>query len=268
MEEFWEPFELREGRTLHWRIGPLRLWIRRTPVEICMSHEEDAGEPPGVVCAVEEDAPEEVNWCRWAVRDMAEPLRLKPLMPDRPVVVRPEAELSFRENSEGVFYARIPFWIAVMPADETVQKPFCVFPTRSLSNTWFGPDTTKGELCYAMQSSARRSLEGAEPMPYRAVCPIMIKNVSHDPCQFERLCIRTEHLSIYHYEGRLWTSRPEMTFRGENRAYHTSYNESWFGETELAELISEKRVPLEENFIQRSFGSLKALRSGLLAGMK
>ncbi len=259
--DIWEPFDIESGQALYWKIGPLQLWIRRSEVETCIYHEESPEETFDTVVRGEEHPPEDIKWHRWALGDKSPPLILRPVMPDRPVVVRPEALLSVRENSTGVFYVRIPFRIAVKCADEDEAKTLCEIPTRTLSNTWFGPDTTRGELCYGMWSSVRISLQDVEPAPHRVVCPIVVNNMTNESFELERLCIRTEHLSIFDFEGKLWASRPEITFRGEGRQYLTSYNDDWFEDMEKVQVLSQRRTSLEENILRRSVDGLKSLKN-------
>ncbi len=261
MMDFWNPVGIDKNQTLHWHIGALRLWIRRTGSELCIYHEETPEETSTLLCAADQPAPEDATWQRWSVGEESSKLQLKPVMPDRPVVVRPENALAFCKNVEEIFYARIPFRVSILTGEETAENLLWEIPTRTLSNTWFGPDTMRGELCYGMQSSARQSLEGVEPVAHRVICPVMLKNTSDGLFDLKRLCIYTQHLNVYCYAGKLWTSRQEITFRGENKRDQLQYNDKWFEEEgdEEAELVSERRTPVETRLFKRSMQSLQAL---------
>lgn len=261
--DFREPFEVKQGQTLHWRIGPLGIWIYRSDVELCVCSEEYHGDAPEQVCAEPANAPEDARWHRWNLEGMDGVFALRPVMPDRPVVVRPEAELSFCSRSEGVFFARIPFFVALYPCPDASGEPLCEIPTRTMSNTWFGPDTTRGELCYGMRTSARRSLEGVEPAGHLVICPIRLQNSSDEILDFERLSIRTEHLSIFSYKDRLWSSRIEMVFRGHKKNDQIKYNDAWFEVPEEAAVLSERRTPVVEKPFRLSLGGFRPLKNML-----
>ncbi len=258
--KFWDPVGIEREQTLYWKIGVLSLWIRRCGSELWIYSEESGEETSELICAGAEPAPEEATWHRWSVAGMGDFLQLKPAMPDRPVVVRPEKALSFCKGVEEVFYARIPFWVSVLIGGETPDALLCRIPTVTLSNTWFGLDTTKGEICYGMQSSARQSLEGVDPVVHRMICPVRMANTSDDFFDVKRLCIHTRHLNIYHFRGQLWTSRQDITFRGEGKKDQLRFNDDWFGEDdEGVELVSECSSPVETKLFKRSMQGLKSL---------
>ncbi len=256
---FWETVDLELGTILHWQIGTLRLWALKSEQELCLYHEECDDEAAPLVCAGKEPLPDDVKWHRWALKGHTNKMVLKPVMPDKPVVVRPETDLNFFQGTEGICYARIPFWIAVMIGEQIPDQLVYEVPTKTLSNTWFGPDTTRGRLCYGMSTSARRSLEGVETANHRAICPVKLKNASEDVFEFQRLCIHTAYLNIYEHENALWTSRLELTFRGEGRQDMIAYNEEFFDDHQKPELISERRERPESKFFKRSLESLKSL---------
>ncbi len=256
---FWDPVDIEPGCTLFWQIGTLNLWVHKTEHELSVYHEETDNEPAPLICAETKTAPPDVRWHRWTIGQEKGRLRLKPVMPDRPVVVRPENDLTLCVGAEGVFYARIPFWIAVLDTCRTPENLLCEIPAKSLSNTWFGPNTTTGSLCYDMQTSARRSLEGVEPVEHRALCPVKMKNKSQAPFDFTRVCIHTAHLNIYSYKNRLWTSRVDLTYRGEGKQDIISYNDNWFAEGAEAQIVSERKLRVEGKLFRRSLDSLKSL---------
>ena len=98
--------------------------------------------------------------------------------------------------------AGTPVWVEVVAAGTRLLSVPVVRPT----DTWFGPAPDAGELCYAVPTSARIALEGAEARADLAITETQIENHSDDPLELSFLRIPAPHLSLYAApDGRLWT---------------------------------------------------------------
>jgi hypothetical protein len=202
------------------------------------------GQPPG-----------DLEWRRWIVGGKTENIRLLPVMPDRAIVVRPEVSLEILPGQEAVFFVSVPVWVRVTPPDSG-EVTLCEEPTVVLSNIWFG-DPMSGELCYSVQTRARRSIADTDARPHRAVCPVRIKNGSTSPLDFQRLCLRVQHLKTFDGDLQPWTNEVKVTYRGEQHESRVEYDHGPPTHRKVGELLSEARTPVAHSLIKRSFSTLK-----------
>jgi len=257
--DLWQPRTTTQDETLYWQAGPLKLWLRRNASEWLVAAVRDLEDEDTVAVASREPESEDLEWKRWAAVDDSCEVRMVPAMPDRPVIVRPETPLKFPPKAEALFYARVPLWVRVTVGAKGLLT-LCEEPTVILSNSWFG-DPMHGELCYSMRTSARRSTAGLPPRPHRAVCPILIRNSSDEEFEFERICVRVDHLNIYEGTTGMCTNRVLVTFRGEDRPSRIDVEKqppSVEGVSGTLELVTEAREPAEQSLFRKSFMSLAA----------
>jgi hypothetical protein len=88
---------------------------------------------------------------------------------------------------------------------------------------------------------------------------VLIRNQAPSDLDFQRICIRVEHLSVYQGETRLWTNRVEVLFRGEDLTSQIIFNRDVPGFDEVAELLCTAREPAERSLLKKSFFFLKSL---------
>lgn len=251
----WTRRALEAETTVRWRIGPLSLWLSRAGTEwqLALQREPD-GEGRSVESAAD-GPPADVKWRRWVAGDgdgTAGPL---PVLPDRPLILRPESPITIPGGREAVFFVSIPVWVRVEAGDP--PETLCEEPTVVLSKSWFGTPT-EGELCYALRTTARRSIEGMSPAVHRALSPIAIANDAATPLHFERLCLRTEYQRIYRGTDRLWTSLGRVSYRGGEQLSHVEFEADAPPMAGRAELLTDaRRVVDRGGFIFRSFESLR-----------
>lgn len=252
---FWEPVTFKVGDCLHWQVGPCKLWVRRTEDEwqttLSRVNEESA-----LIHAQAQDAPTTAVWTRWAAMPDDLTFRLSPVMPDRPVIVRPESTFVFPPQSDLLFYVSIPIWLRLCTGS-VGQHLLRDEPVSVLSNSWFG-DPMEGSLCYALKTTARRTPQALRVRPYLAGCPIHIRNESEVFLPFDRLCVHTAHLRIYRDATRFWTNQVEVTYSGEAQPHSIKYVQGTPEAASEAELISEAHEPVRRNLFQQSFSDLKA----------
>jgi hypothetical protein len=256
--ELWKPVLIEDDQILHWQVGPLELWVCRSGREWLVTSREDPEKEEGVEACVAKPVPEELDWRRWAGGEESNVVELVPATPPRPVVVRPRHPLAFPPASGGIFYARIPVWVRVT-VGEGQAITLCEIPTVTLSNTWFGVDTTEGELCYAMKSAARADLGSVPPVPHRVICTLTLQNGAEGPLDFQRLCVRCEHLTIYGINGHLWGSQVALTYRGEGSESRVRYVEGQLEKRGGSRVLNPPRTPVSGSFFAKSFASLARL---------
>jgi hypothetical protein len=243
------------GRVVHRRVGPLLLWVERTADEWLVAADragEEERADPG-----DRPTPGDLPWGRWTAGAEQQVLWLRPVMPDRGVVAQPAGQVKVSRGHEAVFYVSIPLWVRVAVGAEG-ELVLCEEPTVVLSNTWFG-EPTAGELCYSLQTRARRRAEEDEARVHRAVCPVRVTNQAEEHLEFERLCIGAPHLTVYDGEAQLWTNEVRVTFHGEGKPSEVAYAPGPPPSLEVGAPLAEPRVPPQSGLFRRTFATLRSL---------
>ncbi|HJS74528.1 MAG TPA: hypothetical protein VJ921_09585, partial [Vicinamibacteria bacterium] len=101
-------------------------------------------------------------------------------------------------------YCSTPLWIRVEAGltrvklmESAIERP---------SDTWVGPSTREGEICYATQTAARLERSSVPRHPHRAVTELRIRNAANDTLLLEKVNLSVPYLSIYAgRDGVLWT---------------------------------------------------------------
>jgi hypothetical protein len=227
---WWGAFDLEPGQTGRWEVGPLTLWIARAAREWTV-HALSSGEtlvvrssaavptedrPPSAHEAT--PGPPSVQMTRYAAAATTGRLHVRPALPDRPVVVRPEQTVVVPPQESMRMYVSLPLWVAVetetsrrddgarRPANGPNGRLLHEEPSHRLSDTWFGPSTREGTLCYALRTTARTDAADLPRRLHRATTPIQVENRAADPLTVERIQLPAPHLALYETDDHaLWT---------------------------------------------------------------
>lgn len=207
MEPWWGDYEFEVQQTLRWQIGPKTLWITRgdkewritraegqNPLDNRLSVAEEAVEPVG----------EDFVTRRFALSDDNCMIRLLPMLPDRSLIIKPADPFFVPTMEELTLFVSSPLWLRIYAGGSgtELEDVALIQP----SDTWFGPDTLSGELCYASRSSARLHLENIPERPHRSVSALHIRNSAKSVLAVEKLKVPVQHLGLFvSEEGHLWT---------------------------------------------------------------
>ena len=256
--DIWKPTRIEPQQCLHAQIGPLKLWLKRTLDELHIAVERQAEEEAKAeVVALEPtpgELPDGLSWGRWVIGEGTAEVWLLPAMPDRPLVVRPEARVKIPAGLEALFFVSIPVWVRISTGEGGELK-LCEEPSVVLSNTWFG-DPASGELCYSLLSRARRKLKSSDARPHRAICPVRIHNAAAGQLDVQRLCVHAEHLRIYDGAKQPWTNEVKITVRGEGQASQIDFAKNPPNFEAVGELLSDARTPVTHSILKRGVSSL------------
>lgn len=126
---------------------------------------------------------------------------------DRPVVARPNQPLQLPSGEKVTLFVGIPLWFNLKRGEDILlDTPFAL-----LSDTWFGPDTRNGEVCYACPTHARLSMEGVARSAFKAITPVEIHNEDGAPLLIDKVNLPIPNLSLYRDAQRHWTSQVTIT---------------------------------------------------------
>jgi len=194
----WEKYQFSEGQALFWHLGPLELFIKASPHDWRIFYKHDL-DP---LLIHEEfnpnaDLPENTNTYqieRYVTADPYSSLQLSPLLSDIPVVARPELTLKVPPKESTIIYVSTPLWIK---ATYDKNHPLFELPVFRLSDTWFGPNPTDGELCYSIKTAARINLSELPVRTYRAITEVRIINKSSQTMTVDRVKIPLQYFSLF-----------------------------------------------------------------------
>lgn len=209
------PLSLDEAVCVH--IGPLELTLERRAGEWRASWRADPI-PNDTDAFVErltasgehlDDADAaDIDLHRYGLPDDVDRFTLVPRLADRPVVIRPARPLRLVAGASIDVYVSTPVWAVVeLPGARELLE----VPTLQPTDTWFGPNTVEGELCYGVRTSARLSLAEVPVRPGRAITRVRVTNRTRGRVSLERVLLPAPELQPYHTpDGSLWTQAVEV----------------------------------------------------------
>jgi hypothetical protein len=141
---------------------------------------------------------------RFSFGRTGETLLLTPRLADRSVVVSPESPFYVPANQEILLFCSTPLWLRLEVGDEKTELE--EFPMIRPPDTWFGPSTREGELCYATTTAAQLRREDLHPRPHRAMTELRVRNDAQSVLALERVNLSVPFLSLYVTpEGAFWS---------------------------------------------------------------
>jgi hypothetical protein len=205
LEPWWKPIELAQGQCWRYAVGPLTIYLQRHAGEWWLAPESagetedefrlESGQVPGI--------PEELDYARYAFDRAPESFLLRPRLLDRPVVVHTSHAVNIPTDQRITFFISTPVCVSVAVQGDVELREI---PVLRLSDTWFGPSTRVGELCYSARTQARNSRSEVPLRPHRAVTPVTIHNRSEQMLTIDKISLPVPFLAVYgRADGALWT---------------------------------------------------------------
>ena len=152
--------------------------------------------------------------CAYGLNNQGEVI-LSPTLPDRAVVVRLSEAMSVLPGEDVTFYMIVPLWLRLELSEGS--KLLTEIPTFRLSDTWFGPMSNLGSLCYANSSVLYLDLRQVPLRPHCVITAITIRNLGVDSLKLERLNIPFPRLSLFYSQRTgFWTDKLTLERREDN----------------------------------------------------
>jgi len=252
----WEPIEVPPKKCAQWVFPQRTILVERIESEwhvLSLASAQRSGEARCSLIA-RAAKPESSAWRHYLHRDGGA-VQPAPVLPDRPVVVRPDRALTLLPGQNTVFFLLIPVWFRLSTTGYTPSRIF-EEPLGVLSRTWFG-DPLTGELCWGLATRLHHALESLPGSPDTAVCSLMIENESNVDLAFEKICLHVENLSVFRGSRLLWTNSLHAIFRGPEQTTQIEIVRTPPGYEEGLVPVSEARSPASGWNIRRTFGMLK-----------
>jgi hypothetical protein len=181
-------------------------------------------------------------------------LRLVPVLPDRPLVSRPEHPFHVLAGEEVRIFVSCPVWVAV----QVGKKPqtLAEIPIYRSTDTWFGPNTREGALAYASRTRCRLAPGDLPVRPQRAEVPVVVRNRADATLVIERLSLPVPHLALYRApDGGLWTSQVKMVVQELKGQADIEVGKKP-GEVGPGELVTGPRDPVGGSILTRAIGAM------------
>ena len=188
---------------------------------------------------------------RFLTEHQGDACRLRPLLADRPVVTRPELPLMIPAGDEVKIFVSTPVWVSVeLPEPDRL---LIELPTQRPSDTWFGPDTRRGVVAYASQTTARLEVSNLGSLPHRAITKVTVRNESDAILPLERICVPAPNLTLFtDRDGSLWTASLSAVRGSGSAPPAIEIAETPPNEAEDATLLAPPRDPLSRNVLSRA----------------
>jgi len=275
-DHWWGDYTLESGQTAFWQVGPLRFWLARSDREWRFTSErvgdaldetlrcelpatgtEPSGEsstgPSSEPSTAMPDAGQDEQ--RFVCRQPASRLRLTPLLADRPMVVSPQTRLLLPPREEATLYLSTIAWLRVEIGEPPVE--FLQLPLYRPSDTWFGPSTMAGELCYALKTRARLQAENLPVRPHRALSAVRVRNRAQDSLIVDSIKLPLPHMSLFAGQnGRLWTEQVTLERRETGEFAALELDPRPPAHISEPKKLSGPRKPPARGVLIRAFGGL------------
>ena len=254
---WWGDYEVAANQTLRWQLGPKTLWITRGDQEwrvTSVDGRDVLDNRLAIAEPAEEPAGDDSDVRRIASRSGSRSIRLAPVLPDLPVVVKTTQPFFVPAMEETTLFVSVPLWLRVY--FDGRERELVDTPIARPSDTWFGPDTMTGELCYALRTSARLHLGHLSRRPHRAISAVRIQNNAPSVLHIEKLKVPVPNLSLFASgEGHLWTEA--LTLEREEDSYGTKVRlDDRPTQIVATERIARPRKKMSKGFLLDAFGEL------------
>ena len=262
LSAWWGQYHLDQGQTGQWEIGPLKLAIQHQANEWQLTYEQiEVTDPETVEWKFSPTAPDisglsYKNTERYITRQLGNSLRVMPILANRSIITRPLTPLYVPAGEKTTIFVSSPLWVRIEVGDSPLVK-LQEIPILRPSDTWFGPSTMEGELCYASRTYARLHLENIPTRAHRAITQIVINNKSDTQLLVERLNLPVPYLALFETsDGVLWTEAVTMTRTRDSALAGFDVGKRPPKEAKGAKLVSEPREKPGQNMVIRAFGVL------------
>ncbi|MDX2464775.1 MAG: hypothetical protein QNK31_09735 [Porticoccus sp.] len=255
---WWGDFSFAEQQRRYWSIGERKLVIQRLSCEWNTWNIDTETEIRDLILHGESSHHEPLEdklLARHLQTATMENIRVMPALADRSVVARPNVPLRLLGGEKTRIYVSTPLWFKA----QTLPGKLCLLdvPFWRPSDSWFGPSTREGEMCYAKYTEARLQLELLEQRPHRAVTPVFIHNKQKETLLIERLNVPVPLLSLYqHTDKGLWTEAVNVTREEDDERVELVLEKQAPSEVRRATLVAGPRIASARHTLIRSLGSL------------
>jgi hypothetical protein len=205
---WWGTFNFQEDKPRYWEVGSLLLGVERKTHEWRIaSNTNDDAEKNNIKVGVDGALgfnKDNLQFKRFVYHQTSSTLTLTPTLADRSQVSHADTAFYLPPHEHVTIYVSSPVWVRVETGNP--KMPMVEIPSVRLSDTWHGPNTLEGELCYASRTFCRTNINEMPVRSHRVLTPVVIYNHAKSPLLIEQLSLPLPYLSLYvDINGGLWT---------------------------------------------------------------
>ena len=189
---------------------------------------------------------------RFVFEKSSSPLHLGLQLADRSVVVRPEVTLRIPAGESTTLFVSTPLWLCPSLHNNLLLE----LPLYRPSDTWFGQNTTSGELCYMTKSRARTEHTASANYPHRAITEIQVENKSRATVRIDRIRVPVKNLALYEDSLGRFQSDTLLLSVHSNEKDTKMEVQKLVDQSSSRTLVSKPRFPLESGIIEQTFAKL------------
>ncbi len=261
--DLWQALPLAPGEHRLYTLPPRRVYVSRIPDECRVAVTDADGESANAQDRVDA-LPPDLTWTRFMVPSELTQVALRPVLPDRPLVIRPAEAVSIVPGHRTILFVSLPVWFRVeLSGDSAAPVTLMETPSLTLSKSWFGvPDN--GESCYALKTRARHSMADLTDTRNRAICFLKLQNRSTEVLLIERFCLRTPTLRLYRAsDDRLWCSDVTAVFTGRDAPVLVKAAAATPRHAAESVLLAPPRQPIAGSVRERTYSHVRSwVRAG------
>lgn len=263
---WWGRHGLALDQTDFWQIGPLKLWLNSTPAKLAVSwaHSGDVLDThvrnlPSAQQQLEQNivAPNDTHTVITAFANSGRnEIVFTPVLPDRPIVLRLRDSIRVLPGESVTLYMVAPLVIRLESTQSS--KLITEIPTFRLSDTWFGPLSTLGGLCYASATPAYLDLREVPLRAHCAITAVTVKNAGIDSLKLDRINIPFPRLSLFYSQrSGFWTDRMTFERNSDNEMAYVKLDRQPPAEASPTQFVTGPRQPTaEHSSVTRAFSAI------------
>ncbi|MDU0355212.1 hypothetical protein RS130_16060 [Paraglaciecola aquimarina] len=261
MNKWWGDINFKVDQIKAWRIGERKICVQRKPSEWLVWDQhtsEENFEPLVLEESSNEQSLSDVVPKRYLLNKTLGSLNVAPLLANRSVIVRPSSTLNVLPGEKVELFVSSPMWLAFY--SHVNSSPISDIPFWQPSDSWFGPSTMVGELCYSKYTEAKVNLTNIQKRSHRAITTISISNEHDELLVIDRISLPLPFLNLYvDSSEQFWTDKICLIHHldGDRPSFRIDKLMKNNAQSAL-ELVSMAREKTDEHTFMRSIKSLVA----------
>ncbi len=157
------------------------------------------------------------NKQRFVSNTLPDHVILQPALADRSITCKPKVTVTLFPKQQISLFVGLPLWLQLHM--DGVETAILDIPTVRISDSWFGPDTRHGIICYASTNNEQLDLKPTINHGTRATLEVSVKNNSDQILSLDKVSIPVPHLALYvDKEGKFCTRRMTLTSEQDENA--------------------------------------------------
>lgn len=257
---WWGSFNFENGQSKEWNIGPLKFIVQRLKNEWQISYERtnetDNNNLAWTIADTNLSSSSLDDNSRYVFQNTDGQLSVSPKLADRPIISRPLTPFNLTAGEEITLYVSSTLWLE-LTTGSAPRKVLRELAIQRLSDTWFGPSTLEGELCYAASTHCRLNLDELPHRPHRAITPVLIRNRADTTLSVERLNLPAPLLTLYSTtDAQLWTPQITLTREKDGDMAELKIDTHPPEDVPATEQLCKPRLSNDSNALYRAFNTV------------